>query len=68
MPWAPFSTRADFEAAEICVNGRLNNTLINRLLKGQATWSTGESCVTLKDARDLDRALEKARGHVGKVC
>jgi hypothetical protein len=67
VPWAPFRTRADFEAAEICVQGRLNDPLCNRLIKSQPYWSRGESEVTLKDIHDLGRYLEKARGHVGKV-
>ncbi|KAJ7114378.1 hypothetical protein C8R44DRAFT_630272 [Mycena epipterygia] len=42
MPWFPFRTRADFEAAEIVMAGGLNAQLTNKLLKGASgDWAKG---------------------------
>jgi hypothetical protein len=66
-PWAPFRTLADFEAAYICVTGRLSDDLTTHLLNDSRNWSNGESYLTLRSPSDLDKVMEKARRHVPPV-
>jgi hypothetical protein len=66
-PWAPFRTLADFEAARICVEGRLPDHLALALFNGAPTWGDGTSFLTLRSISDLDNIMEKARRHVSTV-
>jgi hypothetical protein len=79
-PWAPFATRADFEAAAFCIENRLPEASINEYLRSHRAgprpahpvsgyqqpydFHTGASRVTMENAAQLKRMMELARRHV----
>ncbi|KAF7331235.1 hypothetical protein MKEN_00000400 [Mycena kentingensis (nom. inval.)] len=61
-PWFTFGTRANFEVAEIVVNGGLNRAMTEKLLPGEDdTWVRGGSKVTFRSYDELQNALSSAR-------
>ena len=71
-PYAPFSTRADFEQAEIFIRYNCTNSMIDDQLRlNQKTSQAGEPNVrTMKNAREMHKILAEAGEHwdVSSVC
>jgi len=73
-PWAPFSSRGDFEQAELfikhnCTNGLINDQL--RLNQKQDSSNHGQSNPpSMKNAREMHKILEEARSNldISSVC
>ncbi|KAH9955792.1 hypothetical protein BGW80DRAFT_1188200 [Lactifluus volemus] len=60
-PWAPFKNLVDFEYAETATKGLLSKKLVNtQLARINSTWALG-SFLSIKNHRDMERVLSKAR-------
>ncbi|KAF8911093.1 hypothetical protein CPB84DRAFT_1672467 [Gymnopilus junonius] len=66
-PWAPFKTLADFEYTETAVQGLPSKKLVNKQLASlNSTWAVG-SRLSIKNYREMELALEKARKYTVQV-
>ncbi|KAF8315986.1 uncharacterized protein EI90DRAFT_3134822 [Cantharellus anzutake] len=57
-PYRPFSTKEDFEFADICVRNNVKNEVIDSLLQQHARIPT--SPITLKNHQELFQILDRA--------
>ena len=62
-PWCPFSTRGDFELAEIVLAAGMNQTQIDTLFKLIHRIASGKAQVTLQTHKDLRKAWDDAAYH-----
>lgn len=62
QPYAPFTTRTDFEQAEIFIHHNCTNTMINDQLhlNQKTSWAGEEHAQTMKNAQDLHKTLAEA--------
>ena len=67
-PWRPFTSRADFEFAEIIHLSHMSNDLTTRLLKLIHNVRSGEGDLTFTSQSDVRRAWENASQFYPMVC
>ena len=65
-PWLPFSTRADFEYADITLEAGLNASQSTRLILLIQRIANGES-FTLKNHEEVQRKWDKASSKLAEV-
>ena len=65
-PWLPFSTRADFEFADIALDAGLNTKQSNRLIALIHRIAKGEP-FTLKNHAEVQKRWNEASGKLTKV-
>lgn len=69
IPWAPFQTRRDFNAAALAVDAMLNNTQIDALISliGNASDERGGGVLTIHNHKELNEIWEDAEYLFPKV-
>ena len=67
-PWVPFTSRADFEFAELAHEAHLNKGQVTRLLTLIKKISSRQDTFTFHTTDDVDTAWEKAKLQYPSVC